>query len=67
MCVTQFREYCESFKHKLYDNINPGEARPYMPYKGGKNGDLYFCANLEKMKKLASSGNEYAKKHLLNK
>jgi len=61
MCVAQFRDYCEAGKHKLSCDIRSNDKiLPYDPYKG-KQGDLYFCIDLKRMRKLAELGNKYAK------
>lgn len=66
MCVTQFKNYCQAFTHKLYNEIKTTDiVQPYPPYKG-KQGDLYYCADRKKLKMLADSGNEYAKMDIQN-
>lgn len=65
MCVAQFRTYCSAFSHKLANDISiHDKVMPYEPLRGGRNGDLIYCCDMSKMKKLMLDGNEYAKSYL---
>ena len=65
MCVAQFREYCEVFSHKLQNGITRKDIVQIdrAPYKGIQ-GALYYTCDKEKLKRLAESGNEYARMDL---
>lgn len=67
MCVSQFRDYCNSSKFK-YDNREQDIKDRTLQVKKGThhyNGNnFYYVTDLEKLKELAKAGNTYAKKHL---
>lgn len=81
MCVAQFRDYCKASRFQIdkkfggeismqddlqNKNVQVGQYIEYKNEDGKVYQSVYYRTDLKQLKKLAKSGNSYARKHLEN-